>query len=320
VEDCQIHVKWSPKDAGITDGIPLVFVSCGQSTFEERQLGQTIAKLVERETGCQAYFAQDQTSFEGVTENILKRLNRAVGFIAIMHPRGDVTNPHTKTSWTRGSVWVEQEVAIAAFISQALERPMQVRSYVHKSIQREGLRDNLHLNPVDFVSDSEILEDLTAFLPRWRVLTLNQPKQGLSLKAIINHQRVSIPGGSSDKDDERHMLMVSVENDGEQDAKDFRLDVEFPATFLDDSGGHALRMGSSKPGSVLYRVANTHRRIEHLYPGDKSPNDLISFHYVVPGKTKREYPEQLQEKVIATVFTGNMQPKTTTKTIAELLG
>ncbi len=32
------------------------------------------------------------------------------------------------------------------------------------------------------------------------------------------------------------MLLVNVENDGEQDATDFRLDVEFPTVFLDGSG------------------------------------------------------------------------------------
>jgi len=40
---------------------PLIFVSCGQSTPAERQLGQAIAKLVEKETGCRAYFAENQT-------------------------------------------------------------------------------------------------------------------------------------------------------------------------------------------------------------------------------------------------------------------
>jgi hypothetical protein len=157
---------------------PLIFVSCGQSTPAERQLGQAIAKLVEKETGCRAYFAENQNTLEGVTENILKRLRIAAGFIAIMHPRGNVTNPHSTSgqSWVRGSVWVEQEIAIAAFISQALEKPMRVRAYVHESILREGLRDKLHLNPKSFKDDSEILDDLAAELPSWRNLAV--PQQG----------------------------------------------------------------------------------------------------------------------------------------------
>jgi hypothetical protein len=155
----------------------LIFVSCGQSTSAERQLGQDIAKLVEQLTGCLAYFAENQNSLEGVTENILKRLHIAAGFIAIMHPRGNVSNPNTATSqtWVRGSVWVEQEIAIAAFISQALQRPMRVRAYIHESIPREGLRSQLHLNPKSFIEDSEILKDLRSELPSWRRLV--QPRQ-----------------------------------------------------------------------------------------------------------------------------------------------
>ena len=84
-----------------------------------------------------------------------------------MHPRGNVTNPNDlqRAAWVRGSVWVEQEVAIAAFVSQALNRPMHVRSYVHENITREGLRDKLILNPILFHDDSEILADLSSFLP-----------------------------------------------------------------------------------------------------------------------------------------------------------
>src|SRR5207237_9335488 len=116
---------------------------------------------------------------------------------------------------------------------------------------------------------------------------------------------------------ERDMLLVNVENDGEQDVRDFRLDVEFPSTFLDE-GGHALQVPTNKPGMVLYRVANTFHKIDHLYPSDKTPG-LISFHYAVLGKIKREHPELLQEKVTAIVYSGNMKPKATTKTISELL-
>jgi len=167
-----------------TPGEPLIFVSCGQSTPAERQLGQQIAKLVEQETGCSAYFAENQNTLEGVTENILKKLHEATGFIAIMHPRGNVSNPSSTTghAWVRGSVWVEQEIAIAAFISQALQQPMRVSAYVHESILREGLRDKLHLNPKLFRNDSEVLEDLALILPSWRNLT---PRRDLVQKQSI---------------------------------------------------------------------------------------------------------------------------------------
>jgi hypothetical protein len=187
-EELEQRAENESKKSAVPSGEPLIFVSCGQSTPEERELGQQIAKLVENETSCRAYFAENQNTLEGITENILKRLRIAAGFIAIMHPRGNVTNPRNTSgqSWVRGSVWVEQEIAIAAFISQALERPMRVRAYVHESILREGLRDKLHLNPKLFKDDSEILDDLAAELPSWR--NLDVPQQG---QFNLEHSRLA---------------------------------------------------------------------------------------------------------------------------------
>jgi hypothetical protein len=297
---------------------PLIFVSCGQSTPAERHLGQEIARLVEQETTCRAYFAENQASFEGVTENVLKTLHRAVGFIAIMHPRGNVSNPHSATEapWVRGSVWVEQEIAIAAFIAQALQLPMRVRAYVHDSIRREGLREKLHLNPKIFRDDTEILKDLATLLPDWRSLAQQRLREPLSLKANIHHQRVPVPGGG---DAERYLLMVNVENDGEHDATDFRLDVEFPGMFL-DGGGHVAQKGTGKPGFVLFQVNEKGpQRVEHIYPSTSTPY-ILTFHYAIQGSVKRERPELLQERVTATVYSGDMRPKATSKTIAELMG
>ena len=59
-------------------------------------------------------------------------------------------------------------------------------------------------------------------------------------------------------------------------------------------------------------------RMKHLYPGTKT-QPLITFHYAVRDQTKRQHPEDLQKQVTATVFSGNMKPKQTTLTIAELM-
>ena len=141
----------------------------------------------------------------------------------------------------------------------------------------------------------------------------------LSLRAIIEHRRAGVfplPGGGSD---ERFELLASVENDGEQDATDFKLEVEIPAEFLDDSG-HRLLSRSASPGFARFEI--THRdeivRAEHFYPGTKT-QPLIIFHYSVRDQTKRQHPEDLEKKVTATVFSGSMKPKQTTLTIAELM-
>lgn len=144
-----------------------VFISCGQVTPAELQLGNSVSDLVRRLTPYEPYFAQNQSSLEGLSRNILDALNDAVGLIAIMHARGKVVSFDGKEH-TRASVWIEQEIAIAAFVTQALKRPIHVKAYIHADIKREGMRDQLHLNPIAFSQNEEILRDLETVLPEWR--------------------------------------------------------------------------------------------------------------------------------------------------------
>jgi hypothetical protein len=139
-------------------GKPLVFISCGQYTDQEKALGKAIAAVVEELTPCEGYFAEDQNSLQGLTQHIFGALNRAAGFIAVMHHRGGVATPSGKH--IRGSVWVEQEIAIAAFLAQAQNRDVSVLVYIQKGIEREGVRQQLRLKPVEFEREAEVLADL----------------------------------------------------------------------------------------------------------------------------------------------------------------
>lgn len=145
----------------------VVFISCGQVTEEERALGRAIVQLVEELTPFKAYLAQNQSSLAGLTENILKALNHSVGLIIVMHPRGRVAGLHGEQH-TRASVWIEQEIAIAAFLTQVLHRKLKVAAFVHKDVQREGMRDELQLNPVVFENNDEIFIRLLEILNRWK--------------------------------------------------------------------------------------------------------------------------------------------------------
>jgi hypothetical protein len=164
----------------------LIFVSCGQVTAEEKTLGKQVCSLVKDLTPHKPYFAENQNSLEGFTQNILGSLDDAVGLIAIMHPRGIVTFPD-KRQEIRASVWIEQEIAIAAYITQILKRPLKIAPYVHHSIRREGMRDQLLLNAVPFVNDSEVLDHLRGILPSWKRLPaslkiLSPPRVRVALK------------------------------------------------------------------------------------------------------------------------------------------
>lgn len=152
-------------------GKVLVFISCGQIRPEEVELGRTLERMVNEIDGLTAYFAQDQTSFEAVSKNIFGAINRCVAFIGVMHYRGDVTFPGAERAQKRGSVWVEQEIAIASFIQQVDDRHIEPIVYIQQGIEREGLRDKVLLNVVSFESEKDVLADFAEHrVPKLREL------------------------------------------------------------------------------------------------------------------------------------------------------
>ena len=140
-------------------------------------------------------------------------------------------------------------------------------------------------------------------------------KTSRSLKAHIRSRALSVPGGGND---ELYMLLASVENDGQEDVTDFRLDVDIPVQFL-DGGGYRLQVQSDKPGFAKFRIANNDPavKIEHFYSGDKT-NDIITFNFAIRGQVRRTSPKYLDQEITATVYSSSMQPQKTVKTIAQL--
>ncbi len=191
----------------------LIFISCGQATEQERSLGDEIATLVREMTPHEPYFAQQQNSLDALTKNILGKLNDAVALIVIMHPRGGVRFPDNSEE-TRASVWIEQEIAIAAYITQILGRPLAIAPYIHVNIRLEGMREKLQLNPVSFRSDSEVLQKLRELLPTWKGLTasskvIGPPNVRVSLQRCSRDQILF--DFTNDEDEEVLILEIKLE-------------------------------------------------------------------------------------------------------------
>jgi hypothetical protein len=85
-----------------------------------------------------------------------------------MHPRGTISR--LNGLHTRASVWIEQEIAITAYIQHVEKRPLRVVAFIHKDVGREGIRDLLHLNPITFTDEMEVLAALPARLQAWGTL------------------------------------------------------------------------------------------------------------------------------------------------------
>ncbi len=141
---------------------PLVFISCGQYHPNEKKLGKDLEEAVHRILPtCKAYFAENQSSLQALSDHIFRALDQCAGLVAVMHHRGEVETPHGKH--VRGSVWVEQEIAVAAFIT-ATRRDIPVVLYLEKGIKREGVREFIMSNTVEFTRESEVLTDFESRL------------------------------------------------------------------------------------------------------------------------------------------------------------
>ena len=204
-----LHIMCSEK--------PLVFVSCGQYTEVEKRLGKDICELLrELRPDVNPYFAQDQSTVDGLSSNILKALHRCAGFICVMHRRGDLRTPEGKAV-ARGSVWVEQEIAITAFMSHVLGRSIPTLFYMQAGVSLEGIRSVLLMNPrVEFTDESQVLEDLRSALPS----AVFNVFDDYDLATILDYRQVRISGGRHD-----YLLQADVKNVGNQRITDFQLRV-----------------------------------------------------------------------------------------------
>lgn len=144
----------------------IVFISCGQRTDEEKRLGQAIFGLVRELTPLTPFFAAEVRSVNALTTEIFQNLMNAAGFICVMHRRGEV---HLGGSLVgpRGSLFIEQEIAIASFIQQLLGRKLSVAAFIEKGISLEGVREHIPFNPEIFESNDEVLAKLRENLPSW---------------------------------------------------------------------------------------------------------------------------------------------------------
>ena len=74
----------------------LVFISCGQYRQEEIRLGKALAQAVNELTPFEGYFAENQSSLEGLSQNILGALNGCVAkrFCGKAEPLGKLAGIH----------------------------------------------------------------------------------------------------------------------------------------------------------------------------------------------------------------------------------
>ena len=238
----------------------VLFISCGQQTDEEKRLGAGIIELVTELTSFKPYFAEEVSSLDGLTNSILSALESASAFVTVMHPRGTVTSPSGR-SHTRGSVWIEQEIAIAAHLVHVHKKKLRVQAYVHHDIFLEGIRQQLHLNPVRFLTNSEILDDLRTKLPTW------SPRPEVRLVGIRFN-----PVFTAFRDEVVQCQMeFRLWNKDTTTIKEYHVDIEVPARLLEGNTATYWHEVSAKRTAThrFFRFPALDGRVTAVYPSDE---------------------------------------------------
>lgn len=140
-----------------------VFISCGQRTEDERRIGGELHRLL-TEGGHAPFFAGQAHSFDELATHIFTGLARCEAYLGVLHPRGEVRYPGVEQFEVRGSVWIHQELAILAYRRFLEGRSLPLRVLMHASINREGVLDNLIVNPVTFETEAEIYESVREWM------------------------------------------------------------------------------------------------------------------------------------------------------------
>jgi len=286
-----------------------VFISCGQFTDVERRLGTQIAAMVRNITGLEPFFAEEVHDLNGLHTNILDALRNCVALIVVLHPRGKVTRPDNSIH-VRASVWIEQEIAIAAYIQRAEHRSLPIIAFRHSSIGREGLRDLLNLNPIEFRDEAEVLAALPKYLHEWRSLEPSGIRLQLeSVKGEVHAEHVT------------RRLRVTLINDSSNRITQYTCDVSIPSDVLSHWGSHyPSEVSSNEPGRRRFRFKETDKGSalpRSVEPRDKS--QLAIFDYCTKcASIHAEFPASVGTEIIdATVWIDGRE-YAAKKTIQEL--
>lgn len=245
-------------------GKPEIFLSCGQRTSQEKQLAAEIRRAIEDHGAFDVFFAEFQHSLHGLNENILDALARAAGFVAVLHRRGDVTyDGGASFALVRASVWVEQEIAIAAFIQRTTKKSLVTAAYIEDGVGREGIRDLLHLNPTVFKTNDEVVADLKGRLSAWHApksRPASEDEHGeLGLK---HHAQFHAQAGRL------VCLTATLTNKGAR-AKEYACTLEVPSQLLSwETCGYFLEKPSNRPGYRFFQYTEATRDNAPLLKGE----------------------------------------------------
>jgi hypothetical protein len=168
----------------------LIFVSCGQLTEVEKELGGAVKSLIDDTEGFEAYFAETVHDLATLAHHIFDALHRCSGAISFLHNRGSVTVSGGESWGVRSSVWVNQEIAILAFRQFAESASLPILVFKKDDVKLEGAMTSFILNPLPLLGVQDALVRIKDWLKsvefapcladefseKWNKLSLNSKK------------------------------------------------------------------------------------------------------------------------------------------------
>lgn len=146
----------------------LIFVSCGQATKPEKDLGVRVKAKVDATPGFEAYFAETVHDLDTLARNIFDALRRCAGAVVVLHGRGMVTSPEGKEWGCRSSVWINQELAILAYRQFFESQRIPVLAFADPEVKLEGAMTSLIVNPSPLDSAGSVLPAVELWLAESR--------------------------------------------------------------------------------------------------------------------------------------------------------
>jgi hypothetical protein len=139
-----------------------VFISCGQRTGREISIGKNVEDFIKGE-GFETYFAERVHSPDALTDNIFKFLGKSEYFVFIDFKREEISK-----GVYRGSLFVNQEVAIATFLK------IPGAGFSEKGVKREGILAYQIYNEDTFEDGTEIIRSLEDIIKTWDADSVNE--------------------------------------------------------------------------------------------------------------------------------------------------
>jgi hypothetical protein len=266
----------------------------------KRGEAQSILELVRELTPLTPFFAAEVQSVNALATEIFQNLMNAAGFICVMHRRGEV---HVAGSLvgTRGSVFIEQEIAIASFIHQVLDQRLSVAAFVEEGVSLEGVREHIPFNPESFGSNEEVLAKLRMVLPAW------VPEQGKTRLDLF----VKLGGYNSPAQREEDILVAVVTNESDEDIEKYRVDVVLPNGIMEKGPVYAIQNHDlTTPEKDVFSYMEPGQKRGPIYGRGKRVLDGLRFPSVVG-------TPQAGEQASASLFVGGRKITTATCKLGE---